>query len=72
MRIKGTADSLREAKNHYDNKEYKKALECYKKLANHGVSEAQLMLGHMYENGEGMLFPNKKKAAEWRKEAGGI
>lgn len=50
-----------------DHKEYKKAYEKFKKLEESGVNEANEMLGHMYNNGEGVK-KDLNKALEYYKK----
>lgn len=49
-------------------KDYQKALECYKKGADIGHATAQHQLGYMYENGLGVKVDNKL-ALEWYQKA---
>ncbi|WP_240331046.1 tetratricopeptide repeat protein [Helicobacter suis] len=56
------------AKKTYQNKDYQKALEYYKKAASMGYAGAYNNLGIMYENGEGVV-EDYQKALEYYKKA---
>ena len=59
---------LAEARECYHKKDYAKAVELYTKLAGQGNVFAQLDLGDMYYNGEG-LAQDYEKAVEWYTKA---
>ena len=48
----------------YENKKYKKAFKEWKPLAEEGLENAQLGLGHLYKQGKG-VSSNHKKAFKW-------
>ena len=49
---------------HYDNKEYKKSLDCFLKLADEGDNRAQFRCAVMYGKGEGAVM-SKEKSLYW-------
>src|SRR5450759_39271 len=58
------ADSLSDAKRVYDAGDYAKAATLFRPLAEQGDASAQLELGVMYDNGEGVL-QDDKEAVKW-------
>jgi len=53
---------------YYKKRMYKQAFKWYKQAAKQGYSAAQLILGFMYENGQGVK-QDIKEAAKWYKKA---
>jgi TPR repeat protein len=49
-----------------DNKDYKKALEILKPLAEQGEAKAQVILGEMYLSGKGVPQDDKQAVKWWR------
>jgi len=60
---------LSEAHTFYENKDYTKAIQIWRSLADSGVSEAQLNLGIVYDNGEGVAKDPAQSAAWYLKAA---
>lgn len=60
--------SLADAKRHYNNKEYSKAVPILKKYAEQGDFEAQCKLGLCYEEGKG-VSQDYEKAVFWYEKA---
>src|SRR5450756_814085 len=58
------ADSLSDAKGAYDAGDYAKAATLFRPLAEQGDASAQVVLGVMYDNGEGVL-QDDKEAVKW-------
>lgn len=58
------AGSLQEAERVYADGNYEKAAKLYRVLAEHGSTEAQMVLGSLYEIGMGVP-QDKKEAAKW-------
>jgi TonB family protein len=58
------ADFVRYGWNLYRQGKYDSAAHAWRTLANHGVSEAQYMLGKLYANGRGVLI-DKTAAYKW-------
>jgi len=54
--------------NAYNHGNYREAVKLWKKAANQGDAEAQLNLGLMYDNGQGVK-QNYVKAVKWWKKA---
>ena len=59
----------RKGKEFYDRREYKQALEWFKKAANQGNATAQYYLGEMYDTGYYGVTQDYTKAVEWYQKA---
>ena len=61
-----TVQLMRQAVKARDNKDYKKALEILKPLAEQGEAKAQVYLGEMYFNGKGVPQDDKQAVKWWK------
>ena len=61
-------DAFNRGLGYYEKKDFKKAVEWYRKAAEMGDASAQLNLGFCYDNGEG-VEQDKKEAVKWYRKA---
>ena len=62
-------DTLEQATQYYDNKEYDKAVPMFQRLAQGGDAYAQCFLGLCYDNGQGVVQDYTQAVYWYRKSA---
>ena len=62
-------DTLEQATQYYDNKEYDKAVPMFQRLAQGGDMKAQFVLGYCYDEGQGVAQDYTQAVYWYRKSA---